>query len=129
MKTTTLFNAYAIGLDMVASVEGRNGEDIGCTAKEGRLIRQGVKLSKELRRRMAEYDRWREMMPSVSIPSCWPAYAPITAPGTMTTTAKENDPLVWFSASDERTFAQALESALTEHADVWQALADRDAGK
>jgi predicted transcriptional regulator len=30
---------------------------------------------------------------------------------------------------DERTFAEALERALTEHADVWQALADRDAGK
>ena len=29
----------------------------------------------------------------------------------------------------EREFAEALERALTEHADVWQALADRDAGK
>ena len=28
---------------------------------------------------------------------------------------------------DERTFAEALERALEEHADVWQALADRDA--
>ena len=30
---------------------------------------------------------------------------------------------------DERTFAEALERALAERADVWQALADRDAGK
>ena len=28
----------------------------------------------------------------------------------------------------EWTFAEALERALTENADVWQALADRDAG-
>lgn len=30
---------------------------------------------------------------------------------------------------EEREFAEALERALTEHADVWQALADLDAGK
>jgi hypothetical protein len=115
MRTTTLFNAYAIGLDMVASVEGRNGEDIGCTAKENRLIRQGVKLGRELRRRMSEYDHWREMMPSASVPSRWLANAPPQELRELT--------------DDERTFAEALERALTENADVWQALADRDAGK
>ena len=32
-------------------------------------------------------------------------------------------------ADEEREFEEALERALTEHADVWQALADLDAGK
>ena len=73
----------------------RIGGVFASDADAGKTLRQSMKFRNELIRRANDYDRLRETMPSVSIPSCWPADIPPEEPGVLTTTANAGTSVVW----------------------------------
>ncbi len=73
-------------LDLILEGDGDAFLGIGDTC--------GPKWEKELGERIAVIIS-REMMPSVSIPSCWPADMPPQEPGVLTTTANPGTSVVW----------------------------------
>ncbi len=99
MRTETIISAYL-------NAEGRLGPFILGNVGEAphsrgnRLVRQYDVFRHEMYRRANDYDRLRAAIPTVSIPSSWPANMLPTEPGVLTTTAKEGDPLVWVRADD-----------------------------
>lgn len=98
MRTETIISAYL-------NAEGRLspfvfGNVYDPRNRGPRLVRQYDLFRHEMYRRANDYDRLRAAIPTVSIPSSWPANMLPTEPGVLTTTAKEGDPLVWVRADD-----------------------------